>query len=220
MSEGELTDEYDRDLSPHESAEAMLSRLTQESRAARDEMRADAEALRRYRPARPHRRYRGEELYGDDDLRGEMGSGRTADEASAREPLDADLRGLEPALLGQLPAHETNSELMEAVMQQWLHTPAGQAAAQDAARMHLGAAEIGQYFHGRMLQSLGRLRLESSSDNSTAELLRPQDAALTEEDEEAVTMLTALGYSRSAVVEAYLACDRDQNLAANFLMDQ
>lgn len=39
---------------------------------------------------------------------------------------------------------QAHSELMEAVMQQWLQTPAGQAAAQEAARLDLNSEEVGQ----------------------------------------------------------------------------
>jgi len=117
------------------------------------------------------------------------------------------------------PAHEVHSELMEAVMQQWLHTTAGQAAAHEAARLDLGADEVGQFFHARMLQSLGRLRADDMSELAPDQL---QFAAgqLTVEDERAVERLTALGFARTSALEAFLACNRDEMLAANFLVDQ
>ena len=40
-----------------------------------------------------------------------------------------------------------------------------------------------------------------------------------EEDEAAVQRLTALGFPREMAAEAYLACERNEMLAANFLMD-
>ena len=40
------------------------------------------------------------------------------------------------------------------------------------------------------------------------------------EGEEAVQRLAALGFARTAAVEAYLACEQDEMLAANLLMDQ
>jgi len=119
----------------------------------------------------------------------------------------------------ELPPTQVHSELMEAVMQQWLQTAAGQGAAQEAARLQLGAEEAGQFFHARMLQSLGRLRLDETRDG-LAPLGAPDDGHLEEDDEAAVDRLAALGFARSAAVEAYIACNRDEMLAANFLVDQ
>ena len=42
---------------------------------------------------------------------------------------------------------------------------------------------------------------------------------LPEEDEAAVTRLESLGFAREQAAEAYLACERNEMLAANFLMD-
>ena len=44
--------------------------------------------------------------------------------------------------------------------------------------------------------------------------------SLPEEAEAAVQRLMSLGFARSLAVEAYLACEQDEMLAANFLMDQ
>ena len=131
--------------------------------------------------------------------------------------LDAD--GVPLPMGAELPATvDVHSELMEAVMQQWLHTPAGQGAAQEAARMEMSADEVGQFFHARMLQSLGRLRLGSAPEASM-EHMHAAEGALPEEDEHAVQRLAALGFARGQAVEAYLACERNEMLAANFLMD-
>ena len=53
----------------------------------------------------------------------------------------------------------------------------------------------------------------------SAEGVQAAAGELSEEGEAAVQRLMALGFARAGAVEAYLACDQDEMLAANFLMD-
>merc|ERR1711957_1147737 len=46
-----------------------------------------------------------------------------------------------------------------------------------------------------------------------------QVVRLTEAEREAVERLTALGFSQQAALQAYMACDKQEELAANFLFD-
>lgn len=47
-----------------------------------------------------------------------------------------------------------------------------------------------------------------------------QEISVTEEERDAIERLCRLGFERDAVIQAYFACDKNEEMAANFLFDQ
>lgn len=68
-------------------------------------------------------------------------------------------------------------------------------------------------------QEFLRLLAEDNDDDAT---LPPgaQSIQVTEEEREAIERLCRLGFERDMVIQAYFACDKNEELAANFLFDQ
>ncbi|KAJ5483730.1 hypothetical protein N7530_002976 [Penicillium desertorum] len=77
------------------------------------------------------------------------------------------------------------------------------------------ASIIGQN-SDQFLQLLG----EELEDEEGALPPGAQAISVTEEERDAIERLCRLGFPRDSVIQAYFACDKNEELAANFLFDQ
>jgi UV excision repair protein RAD23 len=61
---------------------------------------------------------------------------------------------------------------------------------------------------------------ESAGDDDAPLPPGAQAIAVTEEERDAIERLCRLGFDRDQAIQAYFACDKNEELAANFLFDQ
>ncbi|KAI9697715.1 MAG: hypothetical protein M1820_007702 [Bogoriella megaspora] len=65
-----------------------------------------------------------------------------------------------------------------------------------------------------------QLLAEGGGDDDAPMPPGAQSVAVTEEERDAIERLCRLGFERDLVIQAYFACDKNEELAANFLFDQ
>ncbi|CAG8594236.1 9138_t:CDS:2 [Funneliformis mosseae] len=61
--------------------------------------------------------------------------------------------------------------------------------------------------------------LQEGEEAGEGNLPPPQYVSVTQEEKEAIDRLEALGFERALAIEAFLACDRNEEMAANYLFD-
>merc|ERR1712204_17774 len=88
----------------------------------------------------------------------------------------------------------------------------------------MGAQMIGQIgnqeqFQDYMMQALQQDGTAGGGGGGGAHPAAPQLLRLTEEEMAAVDRLTEMGFDRTEAAQAFLACDKNEALAANLLMD-
>jgi len=94
---------------------------------------------------------------------------------------------------------------------------AGLPAEQQAAAMQQLGIPGGAAGLQQLMQMLGSLQGPGGGGPNPA--AGTVAVSLTPEDSAAVDRLVGMGFPKNKVIEAYIACDKNEELAANFLMD-
>jgi len=130
---------------------------------------------------------------------------------SMREMVQTNPSSL-PRLLQELG--QSNPELLQRISQRQeefialLNEPVGTDGSQDVSGGGLGGGALGSAQPAVPFGQSG----EGSDGN--------QYIQVTPQEKEAIERLKALGFSENLVIQAYFACDKNENLAANFLLSQ
>ncbi|KAI1781811.1 UV excision repair protein Rad23 [Ganoderma leucocontextum] len=119
------------------------------------------------------------------------------------------------ANLGSLADHPQVQHLRNVIAQ---NPQLAQPIIQELAAQNPGLAQlIGQ--NPEMLAQLLTSALEAEGEEGGQLPPGAQVVHVTEEERAAIERLEALGFPRQAVIEAYFACDKNEELAANYLFD-
>ncbi|KAH7162560.1 XPC-binding domain-containing protein [Dactylonectria estremocensis] len=141
------------------------------------------------------------------------GSGNTQDAAAAAAAAAAATQGGDLGNLDFLRHNAQFQQLRQVVQQQpqMLEPILQQLGAGNPQLAQLIASNPDQF-----LQLLG----EDAGDDDVPLPPGAQAISVTEEERDAIERLCRLGFDRDQAIQAYFACDKNEELAANFLFDQ
>ncbi|KAH1240094.1 Ubiquitin receptor RAD23b [Glycine max] len=95
-----------------------------------------------------------------------------------------------------------------------------QPVLQELGKQNPGLLRLIQEHHGEFLQLINEPVEGSEGDMfEQPEQDMPHAINVTPAEQEAIGRLEAMGFDRASVIEAFLACDRDEQLAANYLLE-
>lgn len=95
-----------------------------------------------------------------------------------------------------------------------------QPVLQELGKQNPGLLRLIDEHHSEFLQLINEPMDGTEGDNfDQAEQDMPHAVNVTPAEQEAIGRLEAMGFDRASVIEAFLACDRDEQLAANYLLE-